>query len=70
MTKSDKVALINAAIAKDRNSYARSIYALAYMANGRIYYRDEKPGYVRRISLREMLCHLHGEDIRAIRAVL
>jgi hypothetical protein len=70
MTKIEKVKLLNATIANERNGYARKVGAEAYLVGGRLFYRDCRPGYARRITLTELLSHLHGADIRALRAVL
>ena len=71
MTKADQVALINQTIAKERNAYARSVSAEAYLnGDGQIGYRESIKGYARRATRFELFALLHGEDIRALKAAL
>lgn len=71
MTKTKKVALINQTIANERNACAREVGVEAYLNEaGQIRYRERSMGYARRATLREVLGFLHGQDIRALRAVI
>lgn len=52
------------------NEFARSKGAEAYVnERGQLRYRDCLKGYPRRVSYSELLSLLHGEDIRALRAM-
>ncbi len=69
MTRQTKADAINRVIQNERNEFARQMGAEAYVNEaGQLRYRDTAKGYVRRISYAEILGHLHGEDIRALRA--
>jgi hypothetical protein len=71
MTKTEKVALINATIANERNAHARDKGCEAYLNDaGNIRYRDRSKGYPRRITLAELFGHMHGLDIRALKAAI
>ena len=71
MTKANKVALINATIANERNALARSLGVEAYLNDeGNVRNRERSKGYARRASLQDVFGFLHGQDIRALKAVL
>ena len=71
MTKADQVALINQIISNERNQYARSVSAEAYLNDaGQIRYRESTKGYARRATRFELFSLLHGQDIRALKAAL
>lgn len=71
MTKSDQVKVINAVIDGPRGDLAREKGArVALAADGKVLYTDRKNGHERKISRFELFGYLHGEDIRALKAVL
>lgn len=71
MTKSEKVALINATILNERNDLARKSGAEAYLnPQGNIRYRHSLKGYAQRATFSEILGLLHGIDIRALREAI
>lgn len=66
MTKQEWIDRVNETIANERNEYARQNGAKAYMQDGKVRYLDCKNGYERRITFRELLGLLHGEDMRSL----
>ena len=70
MTKAEQVQAINAVISGPRGELARAKCALAAVVAGKVLYTDRKYGHERKISRFELFAYLHGEDIRALKAVI
>jgi len=68
MTKQAWVELVNATIQNERNALARSVSAVAALRDGKVVYFDNDAGYTRRVTFAQIMSHLHGADIRALKA--